>query len=118
MADTTSRSRRKWADLVAVVASVCAMANALWAPVLFHAMLNGMPQGDRGFGYNYVAFGVSGLLGLIAIALAERRTRAARVALAVAGLLLLGAPLTYEHIHPLPVATTIILGLAMPRRAV
>jgi hypothetical protein len=118
------------AGLVAIVASVCALANAMWAPVLFHAMLTGMPQGDRGIGYSYVTFFVSGLLGVLAVALADRRTRAARIVLVVAGLLLLSAPLAYERLHPLPVATTIVLGLAMlaaapfigpmpaPRRAV
>jgi hypothetical protein len=113
MADTTDRTRRRWADVMAIVASVCSLANAMWAPVLFHAMLTSMPQGDRGVGYSYMTFGVSGLLGLIAVALAERRTGAARITLAVAGLLLLSAPFTYTRPHPLPIAATVILGLAM-----
>jgi peptidoglycan/LPS O-acetylase OafA/YrhL len=101
------------AGLVAIVASVCALANAMWAPVLFHSMLTGMPQGDRGIGYTYVAFFGGGLLGVLAVALAEQRTRAARIVLAVAGLLLVSAPFAYKRLHRLPVATTIVLGLAM-----
>ena len=113
MADTASHSRTKWADVVAIVASVCALANAMWAPVLFHTMLNSMPQGDRGIGYSYVMFGVSGLLGLIAIALAERWTRLARITLAVGGLLLLSVPFAYTRLPLLPIATTVVLGVAM-----
>jgi hypothetical protein len=98
---------------VAIVASVCSLANALWAPVLFHTMLNGMPLGDRGVGYNYMVFGISGLLGVLAVALAERRTRAARISLALGGLLLLSVPFAYTQLQPLPIATSVVLGLAM-----
>jgi hypothetical protein len=113
MVTATSRRVRWWADLLAIVAGVCALGNAMWGPLIFTAMERSTPRGDPGIGYNWEAFGIGGLLALIAVVLAQRWARPARVLLALAGLMLLAVPFTYVRKDALPIAASVILGLAM-----
>jgi hypothetical protein len=113
MVNATSRRVTRWADLVAIVAGVCALGNAMWGPLIFTAMERSTPRGDPGIGYTWEAFGIGGLLALTAVVLAQKWPRPARVLLAIAGLMLLAVPFTYVKKEALPIAASVILGLAM-----
>jgi hypothetical protein len=113
MVNATSRRVRRWADLLAIVAGVCALGNAMWGPLIFTAMERSTPRGDPGIGYNWEAFGIGGLFAVAAVALAQRWARPARALLAIAGLMLLAVPFTYVKKDALPIAASVILGLAM-----
>ena len=112
MVDAGRRTRR-WADMVAIVAGVVALANAMWGPIIFTTMYRELTRGDRGVDYNWMAFGVGGLLALLGIALAQKRPTLGRPALALGGLLLVIVPFFYERKTPLPLATSVVLGLTM-----
>ena len=107
------RTGRKWADIVAIVAGLVALANAMWGPIIFTMMYKQLSQGDRGVAYNWMAFGLGGLLALCGVALAQRSPRAGRPFLTVAGILLVVVPFFYDNKPLLPIATSVILGLAM-----
>jgi hypothetical protein len=113
MPDTSGRSRTRWADLVAIIASVVALGNAMWGPVIFSTMQRDLPQGDPGIGYNWLAFGLGGLLGVLGLIMAQKWPRWAKIPLALGGLLLIAVPFTYERHHPAPIAVSVIVGLAM-----
>lgn len=112
MADERRRARR-WADVVAIVAGVVALGNAMWGPIIFTTMYRELARGDRGVDYNWMAFGIGGLLALLGVALAQKRAVLGRPALALGGVLLAIVPLFYERKPPLPLATSVVLGLAM-----
>jgi hypothetical protein len=113
MADAPARPARKLADIVVIAASVISLGNAMWGPTIFTAMMHDMPAGDRGIGYNWAVFGLSGMLGVLSIFMTMRWPRFARIPLLIAGLMLVAVPFTYIRPHPLPVATSVVLGLAM-----
>jgi peptidoglycan/LPS O-acetylase OafA/YrhL len=113
MADSTSRTVRKWSDIVVIVASLVSLGNAIWGPFIFTSVARDPPHGDSGVGYNWLAFGVGGLLGLLGVFLAERQPRLARLSVALGGAMIAIVPFTYEHWHALPIATSLVLGLAM-----
>ena len=113
MADTGGRSRRRWAEIVAIVASVVALANALWGAAIFPTMQRDLPQGDPGIGYNWLAFGLGGSLGVLGAILAQSWGRWAKLALVLGGLLLITVPLAYRRHPPVPIAVSMIVGLAM-----
>jgi hypothetical protein len=112
MADNSSRARRKWADIVAIVASVTAVGNALWGPLIFGTVSNPTIT-DRGAGYNWFAFGVGGLLGLLGLIIAQKRQTLGRIPLAIGGVLLVIVPFFYTRGSMLPIATSVVLGVAM-----
>jgi peptidoglycan/LPS O-acetylase OafA/YrhL len=113
MPDTTLRSRTRWADLVAIIASVVALGNAMWGPVIFSTMQRDLPQGDPGIGYNWLAFGLGGLLGVLGLIMAQKWPRWAKIPLALGGLLLIAVPFAYQRHHPAPIAVSVVVGLAM-----
>jgi peptidoglycan/LPS O-acetylase OafA/YrhL len=113
MPDSTSRRTRTWADLVAIFATVIALGNAMWGPLIFTAMQKRYPQGDRGVSYNWVAFGVGGLVALLALFLAQRWPRVGRILLAVAGLMLAAVPLVYSDRGSAPSIASAVIGVAM-----
>ncbi len=107
--DGASKARRRhWADLVAILAGVWSFGEALWGPALFS-----METVDRGAGASWLAFGLSGLLAIGAVLLAQRRTKPARIMLAIAGLILVASPLAYRTPVSLPIIASIIAGVAM-----
>jgi peptidoglycan/LPS O-acetylase OafA/YrhL len=113
MLDRTERRTRKWADVVAILASVVALANAMWGPIIFTTMADKLSLGDRGIDYNWMAFGLGGILGLCGIIVAQRWPQYGRIPLALGGLMLVIVPFFYEHKVALPIATSVVLGLAM-----
>ena len=100
--------RRHWADLVAIVAGVWSFGEALWGPALFSAN-----TADRGAGATWLAFGVGGLLAIVAVLTAQRYTKPARIVLGVAGLILIASPFAYRQPVWLPIVTSLAAGLAM-----
>jgi hypothetical protein len=108
-----SRSARKLADTLVIFASVASLGNAMWGPTIFRSMLTSAPAGDRGVGYNWIAFGLAGILGLLAIFLTMKWPSIARLPLVAGGLMLLVVPFVYERTQLLPIVTSVILGLAM-----
>jgi hypothetical protein len=113
MPDLHSRSTRKLADIVAIVAAVTAIGNALWGPLIFSAMQESLPQGDPGVGYNWLAFGIGGIVALLGIFVAQKRPVPGRILLAIAGVMLVLVPLFYDRKHMLPITASVVLGLAM-----
>jgi peptidoglycan/LPS O-acetylase OafA/YrhL len=113
MPDSESRVRRKWADIVAMLAAVIALGNAMWGPIIFPTMMQDLPQGDPGIGYNWLAFGVGGILGLVGVIVAQKWPRPARVPLVLGGLMLIAVPFAYRRQHPVPITVSVVLGLAM-----
>ena len=111
MAETSTR-RTRWADVVAIIASVTAVGNALWGPLIFSTLSNQVTT-DRGAGYNWFAFGVGGILGVLGLIVAQKRPLPGRIALAVGGALLVIVPFFYETLSMLPIATSVVLGIAM-----
>jgi hypothetical protein len=112
MAETSTRRTRWWADLVAIIASVTAVGNALWGPLIF-STLSSETTTDRGAGYNWFAFGVGGILGVLGLIIAQKRPLPGRIALGVGGALLVIVPFFYENRAMLPIATSVVLGIAM-----
>jgi hypothetical protein len=112
MAGISTRRARWWADLVAIIASVTAVGNALWGPLLF-STLSSQVTTDRGAGYNWFAFGVGGILGVLGVIVAQKRPLPGRVAIALGGALLVVVPFVYENRSALPIATSVVLGVAM-----
>jgi hypothetical protein len=107
--DGASKARRRhWADLVAILAGVWSFGEALWGPALFS-----METIDRGAGATWFAFGISGLLAIGAVLLAQRRTKPARILLAIAGLILVASPFAYRNPVSLPIIAAVIAGVAM-----
>jgi hypothetical protein len=112
MIDSSSRRTRRWADIVAIVASVAALGNALWGPVIF-STLSASVTADPGVGYNWFAFGMGGVLGVLGLIVAQKRPAPGRIALALGGALLVVVPFFYESKALLPIATSMVLGVAM-----
>src|SRR5215213_10243947 len=112
MIDTSSRRTRRWADIVAIIASVAALGNALWGPAIF-STLSASVTADPGVGYNWFAFGIGGVLGVLGLIVAQKRPVPGRVALALGGALLVVVPFFYENKALLPIATSVVLGVAM-----
>jgi len=100
--------RRHWADVVAILAGVWSFGEALWGPALFS-----METVDRGAGATWLAFGISGLLAIGAVLIAQRRTKPARIMLAVAGLILVASPFAYRNPVSLPIIASMIAGVMM-----
>jgi hypothetical protein len=113
MSSTPSRRVRTWADLLVLIASIASLGNAMWGPTIFTAMMHDMPQGDRGVGYNWLAFGLAGILGILAVFMSMRWPARARWPLVPAGMLLVIVPFIYARPHPLPMITSVVLGIAM-----
>src|SRR5687768_334751 len=82
MPETSTRRARRWADLVAIIASVAAIGNALWGPLIFSTRSAAVTT-DPGAGYNWFAFGVGGILGVLGLIVAQKRPIPGRIALAV-----------------------------------
>jgi peptidoglycan/LPS O-acetylase OafA/YrhL len=97
---------------VAIIASVTALGNAMWGPLIFSTTSTGVTA-DRGVGYNWFAFGVGGILGVLGLIVAQKRPVPGRIALAVGGALLIAVPFVYENRPMLPIATSVVLGIAM-----
>jgi len=97
---------------VAIVASVTALGNAMWGPLIF-STISTQVTADRGAGYNWFAFGVGGILGVLGIIVAQKRPVPGRIALAVGGALLVAVPFVYDNRALLPIATSVVLGVAM-----
>jgi hypothetical protein len=108
MNQSNEARRRHWADLVAIVAGVWAFGEAIWGPAVFSSETI-----DRGAGATWLAFGIGGLLAIGAVILAQRNTRLARIALGIAGLVLVLSPLAYRHPSWLPIVSSLAVGLAM-----
>jgi hypothetical protein len=108
MNDANKARRRHWADVVAILAGVWSFGEALWGPAIFS-----METVDRGAGASWLAFGVGGLLAIGAVILAQRRTKPARIMLAVAGVILLGSAFAYRNPVALPIIAAIVAGVAM-----
>jgi hypothetical protein len=113
MPDSRALTRTKWADIVAIVAGVVAVGNAMWGPVIFPVMQHDLPQGDPGIGYNWLAFGLGGILTVLGIGLAQRWPTLGRIPIALGGLLLVAVPLAYQRHHPVPITVSVVVGLAM-----
>ena len=112
MADIAGRRKRRWADIVAIIASVTALGNAMWGPLIFSTTSTRVTT-DQGAGYNWFAFGVGGILGVLGLIVAQKRPMPGRIALAIGGLLLIAVPFVYENRALLPIATSMVLGIAM-----
>jgi len=112
VADIASRKTRRWADIVAIIASVAALGNAMWGPLIFTTVSSEVTT-DRGVGYNWFAFGVGGILGVLGLIVAQKRPLPGRVALALGGALLVVVPFVYENRAMLPMVTSVVLGVAM-----
>jgi hypothetical protein len=112
MTDTNSRAVRKWADIIAIIASLGALGNAMWGPFIF-GTISQETTSDRGAGYNWLAFGLGGTLGLLGVIVAQKRPSIGRILLAPGGLLLVIVPFFYDHKSLLPIASSVVLGIAM-----
>ena len=97
---------------MAIVASVTALGNAMWGPLIFSTTSSQVTT-DQGAGYNWFAFGVGGILGVLGLIVAQKRPLPGRIALAIGGALLVAVPFVYENRSPLPIATSVVLGIAM-----
>jgi hypothetical protein len=91
---------------------VAALGNAMWGPLIF-STLSYQTTSDRGAGYNWFAFGVGGILGVLGLIVAQKRPLPGRISIAVGGVLLVIVPFFYEHRSMLPIATSMVLGVAM-----
>jgi peptidoglycan/LPS O-acetylase OafA/YrhL len=113
MSEINDRTTRRWADVVAIIATVVALANAMWGPIIFTTMADKLSLGDRGVDYNWIAFGVGGMLALGGLILAQRWPQYGKIALAIGGLMLVLVPFFYERKVALPIITSVVLGVAM-----
>lgn len=108
MSEVSNVRRRHWADIVALVAGLWAIAEAIWGPAV-----SAQSVIDPRFGYTWLIFATSGALAVAAIFFAQRTPALGRVALAIAGVLLLVITMTFERESLLPLVTGLILAVAM-----
>ena len=86
MNESAGRTRRRWADIVVIVTGLVLVGLAAWnAPAS-----TGRPEETHSLGSMYVAYGVGGGLGLLALFIAHRSRIVGRLLLVAAALLLLG----------------------------
>jgi hypothetical protein len=108
MSEASRIRRRNWSDIVAILAGMWAIAEAIWGPAVFSQNIV-----DASAGYAWLVFATAGALAVAAVFLAQRITGLGRVVLAIAGLLLVIIALAYERAHPLALVTGLILGVVM-----
>lgn len=108
MSEVNNVRRRHWADIVALVAGLWAIAEAIWGPAV-----SSQSVVDPRFGYTWLIFATAGALAVAAIFLAQRTPAFGRVALAIAGLLLLIITMMFEREHLVPLVTGLVLAVAM-----
>ena len=86
MPDTPERDRRRWADVIVIATGLLLVGLAAW-----NAPASSSPrQSIASLGSMYVAYGVGGVLTLVALFVAHRSATAGRVLLGAAALLVLG----------------------------
>jgi peptidoglycan/LPS O-acetylase OafA/YrhL len=113
MAESPSPKTRKWADIVAMLAAVVSLGNAAWGPLIFTSVASDPTRGDRGIGYNWLAFVLGGLVAVLGLFLAQRWSRPGRILVALGGLMLVLVPFAWERFEALPIVSSVVLGLAM-----
>ena len=109
MADSDTRQRRHWADVVALVAGLWAAAESLWGP----SMTATNAFNDPGSTPNWLAFAFGGALGVAGVLVAQRWRNAGRLMVALGGLALVVAPLAYLRGYSLPMISAVVCGLAL-----
>lgn len=103
--------RRRWADVVLIVAAVYSLLAAAWAPL---ELLSGGGGGEvTHTGFLWVSYTVGGVLGLLAIFMARRRAGLAKAAAALGGIVVLSGFFSLDELTALAVISLGGTGLAM-----
>ena len=103
--------RRRWADVVVIVASLYAFMSALWAPLeLLTGGAGREVADDQGMWWSYA---VGGVLGLIALFFAHRNAPIAKGLTAAAGLAVLAGFLTLDNLTAFAALSIGVTGVAL-----
>lgn len=108
--------RRRWADVVVLVASAYALSAAAWFPPELAA--GGTNEAVRAPQWLWIAYTAAGVLGFAAVFVASRATIPARIMTAGAGIIMLASFLAMATVTTLAVlsigGTALALLLAAP----
>lgn len=103
--------RRRWADIVLIVAALYSIASAFWAPLELITGGEGAEVAEsQGLWWSYA---VGGALGLAALAFVRRHPPLAKGLTAVAGLAVLAGFFTLDELTPFAAISIGGTGLAL-----
>lgn len=112
---TVPRARR-WASIVAIVASVYALLAAVWVPPEF---FTGGDAGEVGHStWLIIAYALAAALGLGGVLTAQRNAGLARLMVAAAGIILLSGFLAMRQVTALALVSIGLTGLMLIGSAV
>ena len=109
---TTRAKRRRWADVVVIVASLYAFMSSFWAPLELLTGGEGREVADdQGLWWSYA---LGGVLGLIALFFAHRgKSGLAKILTAAAGISVLAGFLTLDDLTPFATISIGLTGLGL-----
>lgn len=107
----THLRRRRWADIVVIIASAYALSAASWFPP--ELAEGGVNEAVRFPAWLWMAYLAAGLLGFAGVFAASRWTALGKGLVALAGLIMLGSFLTMARITTLAVLSIGGTGLAL-----
>jgi hypothetical protein len=103
------RAKQKtFADVLVLAVSLLTIGRSIWGP----ALLTQASQ-DRGASATYFLSLIAGALGLLGLGIAQKRPSIGRWIVAVAGVVVLIGPFTYQRLAPLPMTFAILSGLLL-----
>jgi hypothetical protein len=111
-ADSPSQAkRRRWADVVVIIAAVYVFFAAVWSPPELISRGDAGAVGDTT--WLYVAYALGGTLALAGLFIVQRWIGIGRITIGVAGLIVLSAFLALREITPLALLSIGISGVAL-----
>jgi len=106
-----SARRRRWADVVVIVASLYSIASSFWAPLELLTGGSGSEVADEGG--LWWSYAIGGALGLFALALSRKNPPLAKGLTAAAGLAVLAGFLTLDELTPFAALSIGVTGAAL-----
>ena len=103
--------RRRWADVVLIVASLYSFMSAFWAPLELLTGGSGSEVAEQqGLWWSYA---IGGVLGLAALAMSRKHPGLAKGLTAAAGLAVLAGFFTLDDLTPFATASIGVTGIAL-----
>lgn len=110
-ADHSHAARRRWADVVVIVAALYVFLAAVWSPPELISRGEGHEVGSTN--WLFIAYGLGGSLGLAGLLAAQRHTLTGRILVGLGGLLVLSGFAAMREVTLLAAISIGGSGLAM-----